>query len=101
LQIKQGDLQRKTQKDMQDMQAKMAQIQVELKRIEVTQETEGAKIMMKNMHDSEKTKASQETEGARAGLEMMKHQQQLAQQKEMAESNRQQQAQKPKPKKGD
>jgi hypothetical protein len=52
------------------------------------------------MHDSEKTKASQETEGARAGLEMMKHQQQLAQQKEMAESNRQKQAQKP-TKKGD
>ena len=101
LEIKQQDLQRKTQKDMQDMEAKMAQIQVELKRIEVTQETEGAKIMMQNMHDSEKTKAAQETEGARAGLEMMKHQQQLAQQKEMAESNRQQQAQKPKPKKGD
>jgi hypothetical protein len=91
LQIKQQDLQRKTQKDMQDMQAKMAQIQVELKRIEVTQETEGAKLMMKNMHDSEKTKAMQETEGARAGLEMMKHQQQLA---------NQQQAQKP-TKKGD
>ena len=85
---------------MQDMQAKMAQIQVELKRIEATQETEGAKIMMQNMHDSEKTKAAQEIEGSRAGLEMMKHQQQLAQQKEMAESNRQKQAQKP-TKKGD
>ena len=55
---------------------------------------------MKNLHDSEKTKASQETEGARAGLEMMKHQQQLAQQKETAELNRQKQAQKP-TKKGD
>ncbi len=101
LQIKQGELQRKTQKDMQDMQAKMAQIQVELKRIEVNQETEGAKLMMQNMHDADKTRAMQEAEGARAGIEMMKHQQQLAHQKESAQANRQQQAQQPKTKKGD
>ena len=99
LQIKQQDLQRKSQKDMQDLQAKMAQIQVELKRIESTQEMEGAKLAMQNMHDQQKQKTDKETEGAKAGIELMKHQQQMAVQLHQAE--RQRQAQKPTTKKGD
>lgn len=97
LQIKQGDLQRKSQKDMADIQAKMAQIQVELKRIESNQEMEGAKLAMNHMHDQQKQQLDKETDGARAGIELMKHQQQMEMQLRQAE----QQRQKPTKKKGE
>ena len=97
LQIKQGDLQRKSQKDMADIQAKMAQIQVELKRIESNQEMEGAKLAMNHMHDQQKQQLDKETDGARAGIELMKHRQQMEIQLRQAE----QQRQKPTNKKGE
>ena len=97
LQIKQGDLQRKSQKDMADIQAKMAQIQVELKRIESNQEMEGAKLAMNHMHDQQKQQLDKETDGARAGIELMKHIQQMEMQLQQAE----QQRQKPTNKKGE
>ena len=97
LQIKQQDLQRKSQKDMADIQAKMAQIQVELKRIESNQEMEGAKLAMNHMHDQQKQQLDKETDGARAGIELMKHRQQMEIQLRQAE----QQRQKPTNKKGE
>jgi hypothetical protein len=82
---------------MADIQAKMAQIQVELKRIESNQEMEGAKLAMNNMHDQQRQQSDKETEGAKAGIELMKHRQQMEMQSRQAE----QQRQKPTNKKGE
>ena len=96
LQIKQQDLQRKSQKDMADMQAKMAQIDVELKRIESNQETEGAKLALKQANDEAQRAHQHEEQGFRMGLDMTKHREQLSNQARQSE----QRTQKP-TKKGD
>ena len=85
LQIKQGELQRKTQKDMQDMRAKMAQIDVELKRIEAQQETEGAKLALQAHNNKEQRDHQHTSEGFRAKVDMTKHESQLEHQARMAQ----------------
>jgi hypothetical protein len=87
---------------MQDMQAKMAQIQVELKRIEANQETEGAKLAIQQMDKEAQRKHQHESEGFRAGLDMTKHREQMSHQARQSDRQmRNQQAQKPPAKKGD
>ena len=62
---------------MEDMQAKMAQIQVEMKRIEANQETEGAKLAMQHANNEAQRQSQQESEGFRTGIDMTKHREQL------------------------
>jgi len=95
LEIKQGELQRKQAKDQADMQAKMAQIDVELKRIEANQETDGAKLALQQRTADNQREQQHEASGFQAGLEMRKHQQQLSHQAEMAQAQREAQAGKP------
>jgi hypothetical protein len=95
LQIKHGELQRKTQKDMQDMQAKMAQIDVELKRIEAQQETEGAKLALQAQNNEKQREHQHTSEGFRAKVDMVKHNAQLAHQAEQARQQRETQAAQP------
>ena len=92
LEIKQGELQRKQAKDQADMQAKMAQIDVELKRIEANQETDGAKLALQQRTADNQREQQHEASGFQAGLEMRKHQQQLSHQAEMAQAQREAQA---------
>jgi hypothetical protein len=58
---------------------------------------EGAKLAMNNMHDQQRQQSDKETEGAKAGIELMKHRQQMEMQLQQAE----QQRQKPTNKKGE
>ena len=88
LEIKQGDLQRKQAKDQADMEAKMAQIDVELKRIEANQETEGAKLALQQRAADKQQEQQHEVTGFQAGLEMRKQQAQLMHQLEMAQAQR-------------
>jgi len=94
LEIKQGDLQRKQAKDQADIQAKMAQIDVELKRIEANQETEGAKLALQQRAADKQQEQQHEVTGFQAGLEMRKQQAQLMHQLEMAQVQREAQTSK-------
>ena len=94
LEIKQGDLQRKQAKDQADIQAKMAQIDVELKRIEANQETEGAKLALQQRAADKQQEQQHEITGFQAGLEMRKQQAQLMHQLEMAQVQREAQTSK-------
>ena len=70
LQIKQGDLERKKQKDIMDAAAKADQIEVERLRIEKQAETEGAKLGIQVAKARAESAAKTEAEGVRLGLEM-------------------------------
>jgi hypothetical protein len=70
LQIKQGDLERKKQKDIMDAAAKADQIEVERLRIEKQAETEGAKLGVQVAKARAESAAKTEAEGVRLGLEM-------------------------------
>ena len=70
LQIKQGDLERKKQKDIMDAAAKADQIEVERLRIEKQAETEGAKLGVQVAKARAEGAAKTEAEGVRLGLEM-------------------------------
>jgi hypothetical protein len=96
LQIKAAEQQRKAQKDLIDAQLKQEQIQVERERIQAQQQTAGAQTAAKMLADRESRDSSQRVEGQKAGLEMIKHQSTLAQQRETAQRQKKEQ-----PKKGD
>jgi hypothetical protein len=85
LQIKAAEQQRKAQKDLIDAQLKQEQIQVERERIQAQQQTAGAQTAAKMLADRESRDSSQRVEGQKAGLEMIKHQSSLAQQREIAQ----------------
>ena len=70
LQIKQGDLERKKQKDIMDAAAKADQIEVERLRIEKQAEAEGAKLGVQIAKARAESAAKTEAEGVRLGLEM-------------------------------
>jgi hypothetical protein len=74
------------------MQAKMAQIQVELKRIDTNQETEGAKLAMQAHSSKQQQSHQHETVGFQSGLDLHKHGAQLTHQAEMARQQREAQA---------
>ena len=81
LQIKAAEQQRKTQKDMVDAQLKQEQIAVERERIQAQQQTAGAQAAVKAMTDKQAREDAHRVEGSKAGMELLKHQQTLAQQK--------------------
>jgi hypothetical protein len=87
LQIKAAEQQRKTQKDMVDAQLKQEQIAVERERIKAQQQTAGAQAAVKAMTDKQAREDAQRAEGSKAGLELLKYQQTLAQQREIAQRN--------------
>jgi len=85
LQIKAAEQQRKAAKDMIDAQLKQEQIAVERERIKAQQQTAGAQAAMKAATDKEARDAAQRVEGSKASLEMIKLQQTLANQRQIAE----------------
>jgi hypothetical protein len=87
LQIKAAEQQRKAQKDMIDAQLKQEQIAVERERIKAQQQTAGAQAAVKAMTDKQAREDAQRAEGSKAGLELLKYQQTLAQQREIAQRN--------------
>jgi hypothetical protein len=70
LQIKQGDLERKKQKDIMDAAAKADQIEVERLRIEKQAEAEGAKLGVQIARARAEGAAKNEAEGIKLGLDM-------------------------------
>jgi hypothetical protein len=70
LQIKQGDLERKKQKDIMDAAAKADQIEVERLRIEKQSEAEGAKLGVQIAKARAEGAAKNEAEGVKLGLDM-------------------------------
>ena len=70
LQIKQGDLERKKQKDIMDAAAKADQIEVERLRIEKQSEAEGAKLGVQIAKARAEGAAKNEAEGIKLGLDM-------------------------------
>ena len=89
LQIKQGELQRKAAKDQLDAMLKQQQLEVERERIASQARTAGAQMAVKVSADKEKMQMDQRKEGAKAGLEAVKLELTLAQQREIAEKQRQ------------
>ena len=80
LQLKQQDLQRKAAKDQADNQLKQQQLQVERERIQSQQETAGAQLAVRVHTDSQQAEHAKETQGFQAGIDMHKHQSNLAHQ---------------------
>ena len=70
LAIKEGELQRKQQKDIMDATAKADQLELEQLRIETQAEIEGAKIGAKVGKDREELDSRNEIEGVRLGMEI-------------------------------
>lgn len=96
LEIKAQDLQRKAKKDNDDLQTKMAQLQVEVQRlqaqhdleqqkIDMQHEVDGAKTALKMYSEQSQREAQQEQMGHTAGIELMKHREQLDHQQKQAE----------------
>jgi hypothetical protein len=96
LDIKAQDLQRKAKKDNDDLQTKMAQLQVEVQRlqaqhdleqqkIDMQHEVDGAKTALKMFSEQSQREAQQEQMGHTAGIELMKHREQLDHQQKQAE----------------
>jgi len=93
LDIKAQDLQRKAKKDNDDLQAKMAQLQVEVQRltaqhaleqqkIDMQHEADGAKAALKMLSEQNQRDTQQEQMGHSAGVDLMKHREQLHHQRE-------------------
>ena len=70
LAVKEGELQRKTQKDLLDATAKADQLELEEKRIEMQAEIEGTKLGVKAGKDRTDREADMELEGVRLGIQM-------------------------------
>jgi hypothetical protein len=96
LDIKAQDLQRKAKKDSDDLQTKMAQLQVEVQRltaqhdleqqkIDMQHEVDGAKTALKMYSEQLQREAQQEQMGHSAGVDIIKHREQLDQQQRQAE----------------
>jgi hypothetical protein len=93
LEIKAQDLQRKAKKDNDDLQTKMAQLQVEVQRlqaqheleqqkIDMQHEADGAKAALKMFSDQSQREAQQEQMGHSAGVDLIRHREQLNHQRE-------------------
>jgi hypothetical protein len=99
LEIKAKDLERKAKKDSDDLQAKMAQLQVEVQRlqaqheleqqkIDMQHEVEGAKTALKMFSEHNQREAQQEQMGHSAGVDLMRHREQLQHQRETEREKR-------------
>ena len=89
LQLKMQELQRKAAKDQADTALKQEQISVERERIAAQAKTAGAQAAVKLMSDRENQQRQHGVEGHKAGIDLIKHQQTLAHQKEIAEKQTQ------------
>ena len=98
LQIKQGDLQRKVQKDQMDQQAKMAQIAVEQARISAQQESEGFRAAVELAHKQSDRDHKHQSEGFKTMADLHKLDAQQRHQMQQARMQQQRQAAKPKEK---
>jgi hypothetical protein len=78
LQIKQGELQRKTTKDQMDAELKSAQLALEKERIDNQAQIEGIRLSSKYASDKEERDANQQAEGIKIGLQAEQHRQELA-----------------------
>jgi len=85
LQLKMQELQRKAAKDQADTALKQEQISVERERIAAQAKTAGAQAAVKLMSDRENQQRQHGVEGHKAGIDLIKHQQSLAHQREIAE----------------
>ena len=90
LQIKQGELQRKAAKDQLDAMLKQQQLEVERERIASQARTAGAQMAVKVTADADRLSKEQQKEGSKAGIEMMKLERTLAQQREIAQRQKEQ-----------
>jgi hypothetical protein len=70
LAIKEGELERKKQKDITDAAAKADQLEIERLRIETQAEIEGTKIGTQVAKDRAEGEAKYEAEGIRLGIDM-------------------------------
>jgi len=99
LQLRQQDLQLKSQKQAADAAAKADQIRIEEARIAAQKEIAAMQVGATAAAARDKLNKSQETEGARMGIDVAKHRAQMALQQAQQSAQRQQPQQKP-PKKG-
>jgi hypothetical protein len=90
LQIKQGELQRKAAKDQLDAMLKQQQLEVERERIASQARTAGAQMAVKVTADADRLSKEQQKEGSKAGIEMVKLERTLAQQREIAQRQKEQ-----------
>jgi hypothetical protein len=77
LQLKQGELERKKQKDAVDAQLKAQQIQIEKERVDNQAQIEGVRIGLKAEQEKRNTDAKQQTEGIKIGADVSLKQQQM------------------------
>ena len=80
LQLKQGELERKKQKDAMDMQLKQQQLQIEKERIDTQAQIEGIRMSSKMSSEMEERNSRQTTEGIKLGLQAEQHKQKMAEQ---------------------
>ena len=80
LQLKQGELERKKQKDAMDMQLKQQQLQIEKERIDTQAQIEGIRISSKISSEMEERNSRQTAEGIKLGLQAEQHKQKMAEQ---------------------
>jgi hypothetical protein len=82
LQIKQGDLQRKTQKDQTDAQLKQAQIEIERQRIQATTQASQSQQQIKAAETVARMQMEKQQNLMSGGLDFIKHENQIRFQKE-------------------
>jgi len=78
LQIKQGELERKKQKDSVDAQLKQEQLRIEAERVGAQSQIEAIRIGVKAEQDLKNSEAKQQAEGIKIGADVSIKEQQLA-----------------------
>jgi hypothetical protein len=89
LQLKQGELERKKQKDAIDAQLKQEQLRIEAERVGAQSQIEAIRIGVKAEQDNKNSEAKQQSEGIKIGAETALKQQQLELQAMQATRNNQ------------
>jgi hypothetical protein len=89
LQLKQGELERKKQKDAIDAQLKQEQLRIEAERVGAQSQIEAIRIGVKAEQDSKNAEAKQQSEGIKIGADTSIKQQQLELQAMQAMRNNQ------------
>jgi hypothetical protein len=87
LQIKQGELERKKQKDSVDAQLKQEQLRIEAERVGAQSQIEAIRIGVKAEQDLKNSEAKQQAEGIKIGADVSIKEQQLAIQAMQAQRN--------------
>jgi hypothetical protein len=77
LMLKQGELERKKQKDATDAQLKQQQLQIDKERVDNQAQIEGVRIGLKAEQEKRNTDAKQQTDGIKIGADVSLKQQQM------------------------